>query len=379
MLFWVVAAVLTLAACLAVLVPLVRRPASKDSGKSHDLEVYRDQLGEVERDAARGLIGQNEAEQARAEIGRRILQLGDQGTGTAKELARPATRVAAMAAVLAVPLVAWGLYAIIGSPDLPSQPLRERLAKNPTDSTVDELVARAEAHLAANPKDGRGWDVLAPIYLRIGRPSDAVTAYRNAIKINGDTAGRESGLGEAIAMAAGGMISAEAEAAFERALELEAGYPKARFYLAGALVQEGKLNEALGAWRALLAALPEDSPWRLPTEQAIAEAERRFAAADAESAPNGPSQDEIDAAAEMSPEDRTAMIETMVAQLDEKLRANPRDAEGWRRLLRSYQVLGNAKAARDALQRGVAAFGAGSDEAKELEAFAVSLGLAKTE
>lgn len=376
MLFWVVAALLTLAACLAVLLPLVRRPSVADSGGRHDLEVYRDQLGEVERDASRGLIGAAEAEQARAEIGRRILRLGTPDAAPASP--PPAMRAAGMAAVLAVPLVAWGLYAFLGSPALPSQPLQERLAKNPADSSVDELVARAEAFLSANPKDGRGWDVLAPIYLRIGRASDAVIAYRNTIAINGATAARESGLGEAIAMAAGGMVSAEAEAAFKRALALDTGNAKAHFYLASALVQEGKLDAAANAWRAMLGALPADSPWRSPTEQAIAEAERRMGVA-AAGAPNGPSQDEIDAAANMSAQDRAAMIETMVAQLDERLRANPQDAEGWRRLVRSHQVLGNADAARDALQRGVAALGAESEEAKGLQAFAASLGLAKTE
>jgi cytochrome c-type biogenesis protein CcmH len=376
MLFWTVAALLTLAACLAVLVPLVRRPDAEDSGKSHDLEVYRDQLGEVDRDASRGLIGAAEAEQARAEIGRRILRLEETAGKPPQE--RSPMRAVGMAAVLAVPLVAWGLYGLLGSPDLPSQPLQERLAKNPADSTVDELVARAEAHLAANPQDGRGWDVLAPIYLRIGRGNDAVIAYRNAIAINGSTAGRESGLGEAIAMTGGGMVSAEAEAAFRRALALEAGHPKARFYLASALVQEGKLGEAAAAWRAMLAELPADSPWRSPTEQAIAEAERRMTAA-AGDAPTGPSQEQMDAAAEMSTQERAAMIEAMVAQLDEKLRANPHDTEGWRRLVRSYQVLGNEAAARNALQRGIAALGAGSEEARGLEALAASLGLAKTE
>ena len=377
MLFWVVAALLTLAACLAVLLPLVRRPSVADTSKSHDLEVYRDQLGEVERDASRGLIGPAEAEQARAEIGRRILRLGPSEAAAAPVASPPVMRAAGMAAVLAVPLVAWGLYAFLGSPDLPSQPLQERLAKNPADSSVDELVARAEAFLSANPKDGRGWDVLAPIYLRIGRAGDAVIAYRNTIALNGATAARESGLGEAIAMAAGGMVSAEAEAAFKRALALEAGNAKAQFYLASALVQEGKLEEAASAWRTMLGALPADSPWRAPTEQAIAEAERRMTVAGGE--PKGPSQEQIDAAAEMSAEDRNAMIETMVAQLDERLRANPQDAEGWRRLVRSHQVLGNADAARDALQRGVAALGAESEEAKGLQAFAASLGLAKTE
>ncbi len=351
----------------------------RSTAKSHDLEVYRDQLDEVERDAARGLIGDTEAEQARAEIGRRILLLEPSVAGTDKGKPRATVpRVAGMTAVLAVPVIAWGLYGVLGSPDLPSQPLQERLARNPAESSVDELVARAEAHLTANPKDGRGWDVLAPIYLGVGRADDAVIAYRNTIAINGSTAARESGLGEAIAMAGGGMVSAEAEAAFRRALALEAGNPKAQFYLAGALVQEGKLSEATAAWRAMLGALPTDSPWRSPVEQAIAEAERRMTAA-AGTAPNGPSQDQIDAAAKMTAEDRNAMIETMVAELDEKLRANPHDPEGWRRLLRSYQVLGNTEAARDALQRGVAALGANSEEAKELEAFALSLGLAKAE
>jgi cytochrome c-type biogenesis protein CcmH len=97
-----------------------------------------------------------------------------------------------------VPLVSWGLCQI-GSPDLPSQPLSERLAKNPADSSVDELVARAEAHLAANPSDGRGWDVLAPVYLRMQRFSDAAAAYRNAIRLDGDSAARQAGLGAAIA------------------------------------------------------------------------------------------------------------------------------------------------------------------------------------
>jgi cytochrome c-type biogenesis protein CcmH len=378
MLFWVLAALLTLAACMAVLLPLVRGRGPEDSGRSHDLEVYRDQLAEVDRDAARGLIGAAEAEQARAEIGRRILRLGNPPT-SATASNGTAQRAAGMAAVLAIPLVAWGLYAVLGSPALPSQPLQDRMAKNPADSSVDELVARAEAHLAANPNDGRGWDVLAPIYLRIGRAGDAVIAYRNTISINGATADRESGLGEAIAMAAGGMISADAEAAFRRALAAEPGNAKAQFYLASALAQEGKLMEAAAAWQAMLGTLPGDSPWRSPIERAIAEAERRASVAAGNGPADGPSQDQIDAAAEMSPQDRAAMIETMVTQLDERLRTNPRDAEGWRRLVRSHQVLGNADAARDALQRGVAALGADSQEAKGLEAFAASLGLAKTE
>ena len=123
-------------------------------------------------------------------------------------------------------------------------PWRRAWRRTRPTATVDELVARAEAHLAANPDDGRGWDVLAPIYARLGRYDEAVTAYRNAIRLDGANGARESGLGEAVAGAAGGMVTAEARAAFSRALKLEPGQPKASFYLASALAQEGKVAEA---------------------------------------------------------------------------------------------------------------------------------------
>ncbi len=379
MLFWVIAAVLTLGASLAVLLPLAGRSNGASSSSDHDLEVYRDQLAELDRDAARGLIQPAEAEEARAEIARRIIRLGG-GDDAVKPATRPpptAARLVAATAVLMVPLLSWGLYGKIGSPDLPSQPLSERLAKNPADSSVDELVARAEAHLAANPSDGRGWDVLAPIYLRLQRFPEAATAYRNAIRLDGDSAVRQAGLGEAIADAAGGIVSADAQDAFEAALKLDPANPKASFYLAMALAQEGRYGEAASAWQRMLAALPKDSPWRGAVEQALAESGKRSVAS--RQAEKGPTAGDVDASSSMSPQDREAMINTMVAGLDEKLRQNPRDPEGWMRLVRSYVVLGKADQARDALGRAIAVFGADSDEAKKFTAFAASLGLTATE
>ena len=377
MLFWIIAAVLTLGASLAVLQPLAARSTGDSGGQ--DLEIYRDQLSELDRDVTRGLIRPNDAEQARAEIARRILRLGHEGnpySATPERLPRLA-RIVATAAVLAVPLLSWGLYSQIGSPDLPSQPLVTRLAKNPADSSVDELVARAEAHLAVNPSDGRGWDVLGPIYLRMQRYTDAISAYRNAIRLLGESAERWAGLGEAIANAGGGIVSAEAQDAFEAALKLDQQDPKAGFYLAMALAQEGRTQEAASAWQKLMLSLPPESPWRDAVQQALAQAGSP-ASTSGKLVP-GPGQDEIDSASSMSAEYRGAMIETMVASLDEKLRQNPRDEEGWMRLVRSYVVLGKADEARAALNRGVAVFGQGSDEAKTMIAFAATLGLSATE
>ena len=379
MLFWVIAAILTLGASLAVLLPLAGGARGASTSSDHDLEVYRDQLAELDRDAARGLIQPAEAEEARAEIARRILRLDSTGPVDKAVTRRPsmATRLVATAAVLAVPLVSWGLYSQLGSPDLPSQPLSERLAKNPADSSVDELVARAEAHLAANPGDGRGWDVLAPVYLRMQRFADAVTAYRNAIRLDGDSAARQAGLGEAIANAAGGIVSADAQAAFEAALKLDPANPKASFYLAVALAQEGQTDKAIAAWQTMLAMLPPESPWRGAVQQALVESRNRAVASGQPA--KGPDAADVDAASSMSPQDRAAMINTMVAGLDEKLKQNPRDAEGWMKLVRSYVVLGKADQARDALNRGIAVFGADSDEAKKFTAFAASLGVTATE
>ncbi|SUU91055.1 cytochrome c-type biogenesis protein CcmH [Aminobacter aminovorans] len=387
MLFWIIAAVLTLGASLAVLLPLTRQTRAKDDA-SHDLEVYRDQLGEVDRDAARGLIAPSDAEQARAEIARRIIRLDAENAREPKKASQLGPRLVGMIAVLAVPLLSWGVYTAIGSPTVPSQPLSARLSQKPADSSVDELIARAEAHLVANPSDGRGWDVLAPVYLRIGRANDAVTAYRNAIRILGSTTARQAGLGEAIAGSAGGIVTSDARLAFEAALKLEPADAKARYFLALALAQEGNIADAAAAWRLLAASLPADSPWRAATDQAIAQAELRTAqtqpelrtapAKPAAGAP-GPNQEDIAAAASMSSGDRTAMIEGMVATLDEKLRQNPRDPEGWLRLVRSYQVLGKTDLAQDALGRAYTALGRDSEDGRKLTELAGSLGLDVTE
>jgi cytochrome c-type biogenesis protein CcmH len=378
--FWLAAIFFTAVAVLSVLVPFLRKGQAPASPAANDLEVYRDQLAELDRDAGRGLIGTTESEEARAEIGRRILKAAEEADRLRRD--KPgfrASKAIAFAAVLSVPLVSWGMYSLIGSPDIPSQPLAARLSNDPAKAPIDELVARAEAHLIASPEDGRGWDVLAPVYFRMGRYADSANAYRRAIMLLGATADREAGLGEATTGDAGGMITGEARTAFERALKLEPKHPKAVFFLASALAQQGNIEQAKSAWTAMRQGLPPDSPWLGAIDQALAEADRQTAAAGAAPSQGGPSQADVDAASQMSTEDRNAMIASMVARLDERLKQNPRDAEGWQRLIRSYVVLGKTDEARDALSRGIAALGATSPEAATLQEFSSSLGLARAE
>jgi cytochrome c-type biogenesis protein CcmH len=378
--FWVAAILLTALAVLSVLLPFVRRREAAREPAANDLEVYRDQMAELDRDVGRGLIGGPEAEEARAEIGRRILKAAQAGNPAGQSVQGfPMARAVALAAVLSVPLVGWGLYGLVGSPDLPSQPLAARLSTDPAKAPVEELVARAEAHLTAFPDDGQGWDVLAPVYFRLGRYADASEAYRQAIRLVGDSADREAGLGESLAGEAGGLITDEAQAAFRKGLELEPDHPKARFFLAGALAQQGRAADAVSAWTAMKAGLPADSPWRVAVDRALAETGRQLTDVNAGAARNGPSQTDIDAASQMSADDRNAMIAGMVARLDERLKENPKDAEGWQRLVRSYVVLGRTDEARSALSRGIAALGENTPEAARLQEFAASLGLTRTE
>ncbi|WP_159593060.1 c-type cytochrome biogenesis protein CcmI [Chelativorans xinjiangense] len=373
MLFWVLAALLTLIASLAVMLPFLRRRGDQRAGAEHDLAVYRDQLAELEQEVGRGLISKADAAEARAEIGRRILRLSEAGKPDGGAGGERSARTIAAAAVLAVPLVSWGLYAFLGSPGTPALPLQARLTIDPSQASIDELVARAEAHLADNPQDARGWEVLAPIYARLGRYGDAAVAYRKTIALTGPSAAREAALGEALVGEAGGIVTAEAEAAFERALEIDAANPRARFFIAMARAQEGNTAEARTIWEKMAAGLPQDSPWKEVAGQAIA------GLTGSEGEAPGPSEADITAAEEMTPAARQEMIEGMVAGLDARLREDPADIEAWRRLLRSYVVLGRKDEAGEALERALAAFGADSEEAETLTEYAETLGVPQGE
>lgn len=354
MAFWILACLLTFSACLAVLLPAVRASVYAHADADHDLAVYKDQLAELDRDVERGVIEAVEAKEARAEIARRILKAGHEKRAASRTT--HSGRLVTTAAVLAVPLASWGIYAVTGSPYLPGHPLQARLEANPAESSIEELIARAEAHLAASPEDGRGWEVLAPIYYRIGRYPEAVTAWRNAIRLEGPSVTRELGLADGLTAMSGGVIVAEAHAALERALALDPENAKARFLLATALAQEGKTMEAEGAFRAMLTDLAPDSPWHSAVMQALAQA------------PSGDGE-------LISDKDQAEMIDNMVAGLDQRLRDQPQDPEGWQRLVHSYAVLGRTLDANDALARGLAALGSESEAGRALAAFAAERGV----
>lgn len=377
MLFWILVAILTAAVAAVLLLPLLRAAAGAEAPQSHDVEVYRDQLEELKRDEKNGLISGEDADFARAEVARRLLAATDavKASGPVSPVRR-GHRLAQLAVILILPAVGLCLYLRTGNPDVPDAPLSARLA-NPGDD-MNILIARAEQQLVANPEDGAGWDVLAPIYYRSGRIEQAAVAFRNALRILGATPVRLGGYAESLIALSGGLVTNEARDALQKLLVIEPGDPRARFYLALALKQEGKAPEALAAFEQIVRTSPVGAPWLPLVNQHIAGLKGEALGAPAQQAatPLGnPTGDDIAAAKDMSAGDRTAMIEGMVGSLAEKLKTDPKNFEGWMRIIRSYSVLGQKDKAADALKQGLAAFPADGDEGKQLLALAGELGL----
>lgn len=381
MLFWVLCAVLTAAVLYVVTRPLAVGTVAATAGGevSSDVAVYRDQLGEIEADRLRGLLSDTEAETARVEISRRLLSRSEAGrAASANDTVRrspKAARATFIAAALLVPALSLAIYLALGSPGLPGQPHAARVAVPAEKDTIDSLVAKVEERLRAHPEDGQGWDVIAPVYLRQGRFTEAAQGYRHAIRLLGESPERLAGLGEATVFASNGIVTEEARRTFERLSTIEPAQPEPRFWLALAKEQDGDLAGALEGYRKLVADAPPDAGWRRSVEQRIAALEQRMGNGEAQDDRRGPTAEDIAAAEKLAPADRAAMIQQMVDGLAERLEADGKDLAGWQRLLRAYAALGQKNKATDALTKARKAFAGDDTSLSALDDLARKLGL----
>jgi cytochrome c-type biogenesis protein CcmH len=331
MTLWILLALMTGGAVAAVLWPLSRRPVQATADPN--TRFYRDQMAEIERDLDRGLLSPSEAEAAKAEAARRLLRAAERSEASADPVCEPALRrrraVSALTLSL-VPLVALAVYGGLGSPHLPGQPLAARMQVDPQQFDLATALARIEGHLAQHPDDGRGWEVVAPVYLRMGRAEDAGQAYEKALRLLGPDPSRLAQYGEALVAAQDGIVPAEARKAFEQALELDPSAQKARFYLARAAEQEGNREKARAEYGAILASSPPDAPWAPVVRDQLAKLDGSGA-----SAPRRP------------PEAILAMVQGLAERLD----AQGGTPEDWARLMRSYVVLEQPEKAKSALSK----------------------------
>jgi len=387
MLFWIVCAFITAITIALLLRPLLSQDIRVTQSAEADLAVYRDQLAEIESDIDRGLISGTEAEAARVELARRLLSRADaadaRASATQSGESDPAFKAAGEPAALhkglsyalaaAVPLMGIGFYLAVGAPGLPSQPYAERIAQPPGQADIETLIAKVEAQLRQAPQDGQGWDVIAPVYLRVGRYDDAANAFRKSIRLNGETVRRLSGLAQALIIANNGVVNDSAKAAYAKLLEKQPENPQAKFWLATARAQEGDKDGALKELNALLEGASETVEWRALVENQIARISGK--PVPLQQAPSGPDAAQIAAAREMTPEQRKAFIDDMVGRLATRLKEDSNDADGWQRLIQAYSVLGRAEDARNALESARKTFSEDADVLARFERLEKTLGL----
>ncbi|MFN3644186.1 MAG: c-type cytochrome biogenesis protein CcmI [Gemmobacter sp.] len=374
--FWLAAGGMTLAVAATLMAALWRGRTGAVPAAS-DIGVYRDQLDELERDVARGVVAAEEAERIRTEVARRILEADRAARGAAGIMPTPrAARLAAAGViVLLLGVGAFVAYGRIGAPGYPDLPLAVRLAEaearavaRPGQAEAEarfaaarpaapepaaeprhvELMQQLRAVVAARPDDLQGQELLARNEAILGDFAAAHRAQAEVIRLRGAaaTAADHAAHAELMILAAGGFVSPEAEAALNRALAADPREPTAHYYMGLMFAQNGRFDLAFRVWRPLLESSPPDAPWVAPIREQIAEVAARAGVDYAPPAPaRGPDAAAVEAAADMTPEARATMIRGMVEGLMARLATEGGPPEDWAQLIRALGVLGERERA----------------------------------
>lgn len=355
--FLVILAAMTLLAVALVAAPLVRRrkPVRSRSG----LEIYRDQLAELDSERARGLIPAEEADAARREIERRLLRALDCAEKVEQKQEVPPRNWRQIAAIglliVAIPLTAGLIYARLGSAGaigaLPWQPSAEQQEA----AEFNELLHTLERKVLSEPDRQEGWILLGRMYGMSHRFNDAAKAFERAASLGSDDPNLLVEAAENRVFAQDGKVTPDVRGLINRALARDPHNPGALYYRGLGEWQDGRQRAAYDIWLALARAAPPDAPWLPALAQRLRDAAATLKIpapeiAKAGSGPAGPNAAEMEQASRMSPEQRTAMIRGMVDSLAARLKDNPNDLAGWMRLGRSYSVLGAPEKSLDAYE-----------------------------
>jgi cytochrome c-type biogenesis protein CcmH len=418
MILWLIltsmSALIAAYAVLPFLRPLTRRDAT-----ALEMGIFRDQLAEVDRELAAGLIDAAAADQARLEIKRRMLVANKSAASALPEQTLTALEYKFALGTICILTIlgSAGLYAFIGGPGVPSgqpgematseQPAGRGTSANTNASgqslpDVQTLIGKLAERLEANPNDAKGWSMLGWSYFQTQRYAQSAEAFRKAADLEPKSPGLRAKLGEALVQSANGKVTPEAVTAFDSALSLDAKEPVARFFKGLAKDQAGDAKGAIDDWIAELKDAGPGDEWAGDLRQRVLETAKEIgldvasrlpalpaaptaatepvpptaSAGAAAAAPvPGPTAADVANAQSLSPEDRTAMIRGMVDRLAQKLQASPRDVQGWIQLMRSRQVLGDTTRAKDALMQALGVFKDPGPDQDAIKSAAAQLGL----
>jgi cytochrome c-type biogenesis protein CcmH len=362
---WYILAGMAAVAALAAIWPVLRSrsPSADADPATSEAAFYKAQLDEIQRDVERGQLPRGEAASARAEAARRLIAARSEAPKASPRSIGHVRLTAAALIAIGVPTIAIPLYAYLGRPQMPDQPLASRPPTSLAAGDIAAAVAGVEAHLIAKPDDGKGWAVIAPVYMRLERYDDAARAYSEALRLLGEDGGRRAAYGEALVAAAGGVVTDKAREAFVKALAEEPNLPQPRFYLALAAEQDGKTADAIRAYEELVASAPPGAPW-------VGAVKTRLASLKGELPPTAQAS-----APAAVPEAQKAMIEGMVNRLATRLAKDGGSADEWARLIRAYTVLHEDQKAKAALADARKALAPDANAVASLDALAHDLGL----
>jgi cytochrome c-type biogenesis protein CcmH len=401
--FWAAVGLLVVAVAASLTRAMLRARADTRAPADFDLAVYRDQLSEIERDIARGVLPAEEGERLRVEVSRRMLEADRQSRAKG---AQPGRRAGSGIALLicAVLLGSVALYRQLGAPGYPDLPLAERFALSdqiraarisqaeaeakapvlPPRSDVSaeflSLMDKLRATIKERPNDPRGLELLARNEAALGNFKAAEAAQQQLIAAKGNAATGDDYAAQAefMILAAGGFVSPETEQILVKALEADPKNPMARFYSGEMFAQVGRFDRSFILWRRLLEEGPESAPWIAPIRAQIADIAMR---AGVDYTPpevqKGPSAADIENAGQMSAEDRQAMIAGMVAQLGERLAAEGGPVQDWARLITSLSVLNRRDEAKAIYAEAKGKFAGKAEELAQLKAAADQAGVSE--
>jgi len=283
MLLWIGFAVLTAAVVAALTRPFFKASQEGANAPGPDIPLYRQQSDASESERERGVLTEADAQFARAEIGRRLLQSArDRDKLGASVSPTHVSSRAAYVVAAAIPLASIGIYLALGSPNLPGRPHREQTGLPLDHAPVEEILSKVEARLREAPSDGRGWEVIAPVYLMQRRYADAADAYGKALALLGETSARLTGFATSSIRAANGVVNDRARGAFEKVLAAEPDRLDARFWIALAKEQDGDLQGAANGYREVMAKADKDAPWSRAASERLKGIEEKLGGARSE-------------------------------------------------------------------------------------------------
>lgn len=361
-LLWLISGLLVLLALAMLLRPLLRRRPPELARASYDVAIYRDQLDEISRDVARGVLGEAEAAAARLEIERRLLASQPRGPVGVARLSPLSLGLAAGVIVLAVPAIAVPLYLRLGAPGLPDAPLAGRQEERKvlaSDGSLNLTRARQEieAKLQVAPDNVRGWFLLAHTDSSLGDWPAAHKAFDKVLDLSQRAPDMLDDYGNMLITEANGDVTPDAVALLEEARKTRPDLFRANYYLALSKAQRGDVAGALADWRGMIAAAPPDANWVDTVKSVIAEAEKQASGSEVAPVPaaaEAKPPPEMAAILQLPPADRLTAIRSMVAGLAARLETEPNDLDGWKRIARSYRVLGEPQKSADAYAKAAA-------------------------